>query len=89
MKRPNYSHVTGIAALEGILQTSGAAKQTGHDPESIYCKWAYIIAEAQNMPMISVIKALAAFEDWNINPPAGLIAQARKLCMNKPDGTPY
>jgi len=88
--KPNYTHVNGIAALNGILQTSGgAAKQTGHDPKSIFCSWAYAIAEARDMPMISVTKALAAFDDWKVEPPLGLIAQAKKLCINKPNGEPY
>lgn len=88
--KPNYSHATGIASLQGMLHSSsGAAKQAGHDPKSIFCRWAYDIAESRDMPMISVTKALAAFDDWRIEPPYGLISQAKKLCMNKPTGEPY
>lgn len=88
--KQNQSHVSGIAAMQGILQASGGtAKKAGHDPKSIFCRWAYAIAESRDMPMISVTKALAAFDDWGVEPPYGLISQAKKLCMNKPTGEPY
>ena len=89
--RTSAAHQEGIVALNAILQFSGSgSKTTGHDQASIYCKWAYNIANSpKEMPYNSVEKALMAFEDWRTAPPAALIEKAQKLKMNKPDGQPY
>jgi hypothetical protein len=93
MKREEFSLAkqAGITALNGMLQTNGgAAKATGHDPSSVYCRWAYAIAEAPHeMPIISVTKALGAFEFWGIKPPVNLIAKAEKLQMVDKHGNAY
>lgn len=91
MRPTSTAHQEGIVALNAILQFSGSgSKTTGHDPASIYCKWAYNIANSpKEMPYTSVEKALLAFNEWRAEPPAGLIEKAQKLKMNKPDGQPY
>jgi len=89
--RTSAAHQDGILAFNAMLQFSGSSgRTTGHDPASIYCKWAYLIANSPaEMPYTSAEKAFMAFDDWRTDPPPGLIEKARVWKMNKPDGQPY